>query len=114
MTDGDVSKMDAGTDRDTQPDAKPADEAVEAPLSLDEEMAEIKKLLEEDPEDFQAQCRLGEIFFAKGMLDEALENVTKAIEMAESIRRQMDQSPAVNYTNRATIQPPKGTIDEAM
>jgi len=39
MTDGDVTKMDAGTDRDTQPDAKPADEAVEAPLSLDEEMA---------------------------------------------------------------------------
>ena len=114
MTEGDVTKMDAGTDRDTQPDAKPADAAVEAPLSLDEEMAEIKKLLDEDPEDFQAQCRLGEIYFAKGMLDEALANVSKAIEMAEDIRKQMDQSLAMYYANRGTIHATKGNIDDAM
>src|SRR5207244_5459705 len=44
MSDGDVTKMDAGTDRDTQPDAKPADEPVEAPVSLAEQMAETKTL----------------------------------------------------------------------
>jgi len=106
--------MDAGTDRDTQPDAKPTDEAGEAPLSLDEEMAEIKKLLEEDPEDFQAQCRLGEIYFAKGLLDDALANVSKAIEMAEAIRKQMDQSLAMYYANRGTIHATKGNIEDAM
>ncbi len=114
MTEEDVTKMDAGTDRDTQPDAKPTDEAVEAPLSLDEEMAEIKKLLEEDPEDFQAQCRLGEIYFAKGLLDDALANVSKAIEMAEAIRKQMDQSLAMYYANRGTIHATKGNIEDAM
>jgi superkiller protein 3 len=77
-------------------------------------MAEIKKLLEEDPEDFQAQCRLGEIYFAKGMLDEALANVSKAIEMAEAIRKQMDQSLAMYYANRGTIHATKGNIDDAM
>src|SRR5438093_5252119 len=114
MTEENVTKMDAGTDRDTQPDAKPTDEAVEAPLSLDEEMAEIKKLLEEDPEDFKAQCRLGEIYFAKCLLDDALANVSKAIEMVEAIRKQMDQSLAMYYANRGTIHATQGNIEDAM
>src|SRR2546426_8433861 len=50
---------------------------------------------------FRSQCRLGEIYFAKGMLDEALANVSKAIEMAEDIRKQMDQSLAMYYANRS-------------
>src|SRR3989454_10722257 len=112
MTEGDVTKMDAGTDRDTQPDAKPADATVEAPLSLDEEMAEIKKLLEEDPEDFQAQCRLGELYFAKGMLDEALEDVTKAIEIAGSIREQVGKALAMYCAHRDPIHATKGNVDD--
>ena len=50
----------------------------ELPLSLDDEIVEIKKLLETDPDDFQAQCRLGEVYFAKGMLDEAYTNVVES------------------------------------
>jgi superkiller protein 3 len=106
--------MDAGTDQDAQQEGKGAEQAVDAPLSLDDEIVELKKLLEEDPDDFQAQCRLGEVYFAKGMLDEALDNVSKAIEMAEAIRKQMDSSLAMYYANRGTIQATKGNMDEAI
>jgi len=103
-----------GTQRDVQAEAKTAGEAAEAPLSIDEEMAEIKKLLEADPEDFQAQCRLGELYFAKGMLDEAYSEVSKAVEMAEHIRTQMTNSLAMYYANLGTIQATQGKLEEAM
>ncbi|MDO8546730.1 MAG: tetratricopeptide repeat protein [Nitrospirales bacterium] len=106
--------MDAGTDRDVPQEGKAAEQVVTAPLNLDDEIGELKKLLADDPEDFQAQCRLGEVYFAKGMLDEALDNVSKAIEMAESIRKQMDNSLAMYYANRGTIQATKGDMDEAI
>lgn len=106
--------MDAGTDRDAPQEGNAAEQAVDAPLSLDDEIGELKKLLADDPEDFQAQCRLGEVYFAKGMLDEALDNVSKAIEMAESIRKQMDHSLAMYYANRGTIQATKGDMEEAV
>ena len=106
--------MDAGTDRDAPQEGNAAEQAVDAPLSLDDEIGELKKLLADDPEDFQAQCRLGEVYFAKGMLEEALDNVSKAIEMAESIRKQMDHSLAMYYANRGTIQATKGDMEEAV
>ncbi|HKU51233.1 MAG TPA: tetratricopeptide repeat protein, partial [Nitrospira sp.] len=55
------------------------------PLTPDEEISEIEKLLAGEPDDFQARCRLGELYFSKGRLDEALAEVKKAIEMAESL-----------------------------
>ena len=104
------------TQRDVE--AKVAEETpqatAEAPLSLDDEIVEIKKLLETDPEDFQAQCRLGEVYFAKGMLDEAYANVSKAIEIAEVLRAQMAESLAMYYANLGTILATQGKIDEAM
>jgi len=105
---------------ETPPDveAKVTDEAsaqtAEAPLSLDDEIVEIKKLLETEPEDFQAQCRLGEVYFAKGMLDEAYANVSKAIEIAEGVRAQMAESLAMYYANLGTILATQGKLDEAM
>jgi tetratricopeptide (TPR) repeat protein len=105
---------------ETPPDveAKVADEApaqtAETPLSLDDEIVEIKKLLETEPEDFQAQCRLGEVYFAKGMLDEAYTNVSKAIEIAEGLRAQMAESLAMYYANLGTILATQGKLDEAM
>ena len=105
---------------ETPPDveAKVTDEAsaqtAEAPLSLDDEIVEIKKLLETEPEDFQAQCRLGEVYFAKGMLDEAYANVSKAIEIAEGLRAQMAESLAMYYANLGTILATQGKLDEAM
>jgi len=86
----------------------------EAPLSLDDEIVEINKLLEADPEDFQAQCRLGEVYFAKGMLDEAYANVSKAIGIAEVLRAQMAESLAMYYANLGTILATQGKLDEAM
>ena len=106
--------MDTGTDKDAPQEGKATEQTVDAPLNLDDEIGELKKLLEGDPEDFQAQCRLGEVYFAKGMLDEALDNVSKAIVMAESIRKQMDNSLAMYYANRGTIQATKGDMDEAI
>jgi tetratricopeptide (TPR) repeat protein len=88
-------------------------QTAEAPLSLDDEIVEIRKLLENDPEDFQAQCRLGEIYFAKGMLEEARENVAKAIDMAETLRAQMAESLAMYYANLGTILATQGKMDEA-
>jgi superkiller protein 3 len=107
-----------GTQRDVPTDEKAAEQApnqvMDAPPSVEEEMAEIKKLLESDPEDFQAQCRLGELYFAKGMLDEAYTEVSKAIQMAESIRTQMAHSLAMYYANLGTIQATQGKLEEAM
>ena len=37
-------------------------------LNPDEEIAEIEKLLSAEPDDFQARCRLGELYFSKGRL----------------------------------------------
>jgi len=93
---------------------KTAEAPVDAPLSLDDEIVEIKKLLETDPDDFQAQCRLGEVYFAKGMLDEAYEQVSKAIDIAESLRAQMAESLAMYYANRGTILATQGKLDDAM
>jgi superkiller protein 3 len=104
------------TPRDVE--AKVAEEVpeatAEAPLSLDDEIVEIKKLLETDPDDFQAQCRLGEVYFAKGMLDEAYANVSKAIGIAEVLRAQMAESLAMYYANLGTILATQGKLDEAM
>ncbi len=112
-------KMDEpSTQSDASADAlageKTVEQAGEAPLSIDDEMAEIRKLLEADPEDFQAQCRLGELYFAKGMLDEAYTEVSKAIQMAEYLRTQMANSLAMYYANLGTIQATQGKLDEAM
>lgn len=96
------------------PTEQPAQQTAEAPLSLDDEIMEIRKLLETDPEDFQAQCRLGEIYFAKGMLEEARENVAKAIEMAETLRAQMAESLAMYYANLGTILATQGKLEEAV
>jgi tetratricopeptide (TPR) repeat protein len=99
---------------DTQPEqAAPSEQAAETPLSLDDEIVEIKKLLEADPEDFQAQCRLGEVYFAKGMLDEAHANVSKAIQIAEGLRAQMAESLAMYYASLGTILATQGKLDEA-
>jgi superkiller protein 3 len=87
---------------------------LDAPLSVDDEMAEINKLLEQDPDDFQAQCRLGELYFAKGMLEEAETTVSKAIETAENIRTQMAQSLAMYYSNLGTIQATRSKLEDAM
>ena len=94
-------------------DATPEPTA-ELPLTLDDEIVEIKKLLETDPDDFQAQCRLGEVYFAKGMLDEAYTNVLKAIEIAEGLRAQMAESLAMYYANLGTILATQNKLDEAM
>jgi len=105
---------------ETQPDIETKvseetpEQTAEAPLSLDDEIVEIKKLLEADPEDFQAQCRLGEVYFAKGMLDEAYANVLKAIGIAEGLRAQMAESLAMYYANLGTILATQGKLDEAM
>ena len=69
----------------------------DAPLSPDEEIAELEKLLAEDQDDFQARCRLGELYFAKGRLDDALAEVKKSIEVAEALRTEMNRSLAMYY-----------------
>ena len=73
------------------------------PLSPDEEIAEIEKLLGAEPDDFQARCRLGELYFSKGRLDDALTEVKKSIEMAEGLRTEMNRSLAMYYSNLGTI-----------
>lgn len=90
-----------------------AAEQEERPLSPDEEIAELEKLLAQDGEDFQARCRLGELYFSKGRLDDALTEVKKAIEMAEALRTEMNRSLAMYYSNLGTIYGTKGMIDEA-
>ena len=85
----------------------------ERPLTVDEEIAELEKLLGEEPDDFQARCRLGELYFNKGRMDEALAEVEKSIEMAEGLRVEMDRSLAMYYSNLGTIYGTKGMLEEA-
>ena len=94
-----------------QPEEAPAEERV---LTVDEEIAELEKLLGEEPDDFQARCRLGELYFNKGRLDEALTEVKKSIEMAEGLRVEMDRSLAMYYSNLGTIYGTKSMLDEAI
>jgi len=97
----------------TQAEAGGAISEQERPLSPDEEIAELEKLLATDGEDFQARCRLGELYFSKGRLDDALNEVKKSIEMAEALRLEMNRSLAMYYSNLGTIYGTKGMIDEA-
>src|SRR5207244_13068007 len=83
------------------------------PLSPDEEIAELEKLLGTEPDDFQARCRLGELYFSKGRLDDALTEVKKSIEMAEGLRAEMNRSLAMYYSNLGTIYATKAMTDEA-
>jgi superkiller protein 3 len=83
------------------------------PLTPDEEIAEIEKLLATEPDDFQARCRLGELYFSKGRLDDALVEVRKSIEMAEGLRAEMNRSLAMYYSNLGTIYATKNMMDEA-
>jgi superkiller protein 3 len=83
------------------------------PLSPEEEIAEIEKFLASEPDDFQARCRLGELYFSKGRLDDALAEVKKAIEMAEGLRAEMNRSLAMYYANLGTIYATKNMSDEA-
>lgn len=82
-------------------------------LSPEEEIAGIEKLLASEPDDFQARCRLGELYFSKGRLDDALAEVKKAIEMAEGLRAEMNRSLAMYYANLGTIYATKNMSDEA-
>ncbi|MBI3356670.1 MAG: tetratricopeptide repeat protein, partial [Nitrospirae bacterium] len=82
-------------------------------LSADEEIVEIEKLLSTEPDDFQARCRLGELYFSKGRLDDALAEVKKSIEMAEGLRAEMNRSLAMYYSNLGTIYATKNMTDEA-
>jgi len=86
----------------------------ERPLSQEEEIQELEQLLSKEPEDFQARCRLGEMYFNKGRLDEALTEVKKSIEMAEVIRSEMERSLAMYYSNLGTIYGTKGMVDDAL
>ena len=83
------------------------------PLSADEEIGEIEKLLATEPDDFQARCRLGELYFSKGRLDDALVEVKKSIEMAEGLHGEMNRSLAMYYSNLGTIYATKNMTDEA-
>src|SRR6188508_1913196 len=83
------------------------------PLNPDEEIVELEKLLAAEPDDFQARCRLGELYFSKGRLDDALAEVKKAIEMAESLRAEMNRSLAMYYANLGTIYATKNMTEEA-
>jgi superkiller protein 3 len=96
--------------------AEPGGAAVEQPdqpLTPDEEIAELEKLLGTEPDDFQARCRLGELYFSKGRLDDALTEVQKSIEMAEGLRSEMNRSLAMYYSNLGTIYATKNMIEEA-
>ncbi|HEU4685663.1 MAG TPA: tetratricopeptide repeat protein [Nitrospira sp.] len=88
-------------------------EAGDQPLAPDEEIAELEKLLASEPDDFQARCRLGELYFSKGRLDDALNEVKKSIEMAEGLRAEMNRSLAMYYSNLGTIYATKNMPDEA-
>src|SRR6476619_7510539 len=83
------------------------------PLNPDEEITGIEKMLADEPDDFQARCRLGELYFSKGRLDDALAEVKKAIEMAEALRAEMNRSLAMYYANLGTIYATKNMADEA-
>lgn len=83
------------------------------PLAPEEEIGEIEKFLQQEPDDFQARCRLGELYFSQGRLDDALTEVKKAIEMAEGLRAEMNRSLAMYYSNLGTIYATKGMTEEA-
>lgn len=83
------------------------------PLTPDEEIAELEKHLAAESDDFQARCRLGELYFSKGRLDDALVEVKKSIEMAEGLRAEMNRSLAMYYSNLGTIYATKNMADEA-
>lgn len=83
------------------------------PLTPDEEIAELEKHLAAEADDFQARCRLGELYFSKGRLDDALVEVKKSIEMAEGLRAEMNRSLAMYYSNLGTIYATKNMADEA-
>lgn len=100
----------------TTPSPDPGGAAVEQteqPLTPEEEIAELEKLLAAEPDDFQARCRLGELYFSKGRLDDALAEVKKSIEMAEGLRAEMNRSLAMYYSNLGTIYATKGMMEEA-
>ena len=94
-------------------DEQPESQTPAQSLTPNEEIAEIEKLLGESPDDFQARCRLGELYFGKGKFDEALAEVKKAIEMAEGLRTEMDRSLAMYYSNLGTIYGTKSMMDDA-
>jgi len=95
-------------------EVQPGEEPIEErSLTVDEEIAKLEKLLGEEPDDFQARCRLGELYFNKGRMDEALSEVKKSIEMAEGLRVEMDRSLAMYYSNLGTIYGTKGMLDDA-
>lgn len=103
-------------EQNRSPKSEPGSAAVEQgeqPLSPDEEIVEIEKLLATEPDDFQARCRLGELYFSKGRYDDALAEVKKAIEMAEGLRTEMNRSLAMYYSNLGTIYATKGMPEEA-
>jgi len=96
------------------PQEQVAAERSDQPLAPDEEIAELEKLLASEPDDFQARCRLGELYFSKGRLDDALTEVRKSIEMAEALRTEMNRSLAMYYSNLGTIYATKNMVDEAI
>ncbi|MBH0190211.1 MAG: tetratricopeptide repeat protein [Nitrospira sp.] len=95
-----------------QPGAAAVDPG-DQPLSPEEEISAIEKLLAVEPDDFQARCRLGELYFSQGRLDDALAEVKKSIEMAEGLRAEMNRSLAMYYSNLGTIYATKNMTDEA-
>lgn len=104
----------------TEQDAlKPSDpeaavgESLEQALTPDEEIAELERHLGGEPDDFQARCRLGELYFSKGRLDDALTEVKKSIEMAEALRVEMNRSLAMYYSNLGTIYATKNMVEDA-
>ncbi len=105
--------MDEFQEVQTSETAPTAIDPGDQPLSPEQEIAEIEKLLAEEPDDFQARCRLGELYFSKGRLDDALAEVKKSIEMAEGIRTEMNRSLAMYYSNLGTIYGTKGMVEEA-
>ena len=64
----------------------------ERPLTPDEEIAEIEKLLGSCGRRFSGSLPAGELYFSKGRLDDALTEVKKSIEMAEGLRTEMNGS----------------------
>ncbi|MGQ0810481.1 MAG: tetratricopeptide repeat protein [Nitrospiraceae bacterium] len=82
-------------------------------LPPEEEITELEKLLATEPDDFQARCRLGELYFSQGRMDDALTEVKKSIEMAESLRTEMNRSLAMYYSNLGTIYATKNMMEEA-
>lgn len=83
------------------------------PLSPEEEIAAIEKLLAQEPDDFQARSRLGELYFRQGRFDDALAAMKKTIEMAEGLRAEMNRSLAMYYSNLGTIYATKNMMEEA-